>query len=379
MSKNPKISVIVPTYNVELYLEKCLNSLKEQTFSDFEVIIVNDESTDNSLKIAESFENLDKRFKVINQKNKGLGGARNTGILHAIGDFIFLLDSDDYIKTNTFEDLYKYATENKLDLIVFNYDKVDEHGNKLASPKFGEGVFSKEEAFKKVLALKTSPQAWNKLYKRSLFIDNNILYPEKFLHEDLPVTYKLFWNAQKIGYCNESYYYWLVRGGSITQNFTYKHINDIVTALIGVKNFLIDQNIFEAYADEYIRGSVQMLNVLEERSISFSDKGGCFKEYVKYIIDSSSIVTSEEIANLSNYDSKLYDKFTNNYSKLGLTETTDGVYKLINKVDDLENQLFDIYNSKAYKFVKLYYLIRDKLFPVGSNRRELIKKTLKRK
>ncbi len=377
--KNPKISVVVPTYNVELYLEKCLNSVKKQTFTDFEVLIVNDESTDSSLTIAREFAKVDKRFSVISQKNKGLGGARNTGIMNAKGDFLFLLDSDDYIKENTFEELYHYAMDNDLDIIVFNYDKVDENDKKLASPKFGEGVFSKEEAFGKILSLKTSPQAWNKFYKRNLFLDNSISYPEKFLHEDLPVTYKLFWNAEKVGYLNKSYYYWLVRGGSITQSFTYKHINDIVKALVETKEFLIENKLLKDYEYEYVRGSVQMLNILIERSILFSIKTPAFQEYVKYIIDSSSIVDRDQVEKLSDYDKKLYSKFNNNYKKISETKALDSNDIYLQKINVLENQLSDVYSSKAYQLAKLYHFKRDMLLPIGSKRRKILSKILNRK
>ncbi len=369
-----KVSLIIPVYNVEDYLEKCLDSVLTQTLKEIEIIIVNDGSTDGSLSICKKYTKKDKRVKLITQQNKGLGGARNTGIINADGDFIFLLDSDDYIKNNTIEDTYNFAIKNNLDLVVFNYDKVDKNNKKLVSPKFGEGIFTKNEAFKKILSLKTSPQAWNKLYKRNLFTDNSILYPEKFLHEDLPVTYKLFWHANKIGYLNESYYFWLVRNGSITQNFTYKHINDIATALLETKKFLNDNKIYEIYENEYIRGSIQMLNILIERSILFSTKNSSYQDYVKYIIDSESIVNNKQILKLFVYDKKLHTNFMNNYEKINDHQNT-----LIHKISVLESQLSSMNNLKIYRLMKFYSIKRDKLLPIGSKRRQIIKNILNRK
>lgn len=380
----PKISVIIPFYNVEKYLRKCLESVRCQTFQDFEVIMVNDESPDNSICIAKEFLSKDNRFKIINQKNKGLGGARNTGILEAKGEFLFLLDSDDYIKENSFGQLINFATLNELDLVVFNYAKVDENGNKIASPEFGSGILSKDEAFRKILSLKTSPQAWNKFYKRNLFINNSILYPEKFLHEDLPVTYRLFWNADKIGYLNESYYYWLVREGSITQKFSYKHINDIIAALLGTKKYLNEQNILDEYEDEYIRGSVQMLNIIVERSFNFSKylKSKCLVEYVLYIVNSNQVVNETQIKKLDKFDNNLYMQFNNNLNKskecIGKEVVSHNEKKLLKKVTKLESELFNICNSRSYKVIKQYYKLRNSILPKGSKRRQLIKKIIGR-
>ena len=113
------ISVIIPVYNVEKYIEDSLNSVLNQSFKDIEVICVDDESTDNSLRILNEFEARDKRVKVISQKNKGNGGARNTGLKHASGDYVYFLDADDLLFENALEKMYRNAKSNQSDLVIF--------------------------------------------------------------------------------------------------------------------------------------------------------------------------------------------------------------------------------------------------------------------
>ncbi len=355
MMETPKVSIIIPVYNVEAYLEKCLDSAIFQTLQDIEMIVVNDESTDNSLHIIHTYAEKDPRIVVIDQKNRGLGGARNSGIEVAKGEYLFFLDSDDYIAPDTLETLYHHAQEHQLDLIVFNYTKVDEKGTPLTTTNFGNAILSKEEAFRKIVSLKTSPQAWNKLYRRDLFIDHNIRYPEKFLHEDLPVTYRLFWYTDQIGYIENSFYFWLTRTGSITQKFTFDHINDITTSLLQMKQFLQEHQVFETYKTEYIRGSMQMLNILMERAIRFSHHTSALVVYVHYIIDSGKIIHQDDIALMESYDIALYKKFKKHYHI---------VSKAIQKNRPVENCKTKLINY---------------LLPMQSQRRAFVKKILRRK
>jgi len=372
----PLLSVIVPVYNVERYLEKCLRSIEQQSFTSFEVIVVNDGSTDSSMEIAEKFQCNDQRFKLINQNNLGLGGARNTGIKNAEGKYLFLLDSDDYISPNTFRDLVQYSEKKDLDVLVFNYDRVDDEGRTISSTNFGDGVYSKEEAFRKILSLKTSPQAWNKLYKTSLFLDTGIRYPERFLHEDLPVTYRLFWSADRIGYLNKSYYSWLVRSGSITQNFSYKHINDVVTSLLGMKHNLTDWSVFSIYENEYIECCVKMYNVMLKRSIEY-EKFGCM-DYLLYIIDSQDIVSDKQIAQIERSKGNFVHEFEKNYASVQnrvfmaiRAQTNKRIGILNRKSNGKTNSVANIVRLRLSQFG--YYL-----FPLDSRRRFAVKKLIGR-
>ena len=124
-----KVSVIVPVYNVENFLKECLDSIVNQTLYDIEIICINDGSTDNSLAILESYAKSDDRIKIISQENKGLGAVRNVAFNHISGDYVFFIDSDDYIDLNTLKKLYENAISNDSDLVFFKIARFDEEGN----------------------------------------------------------------------------------------------------------------------------------------------------------------------------------------------------------------------------------------------------------
>lgn len=377
---NPLVSIIIPVYNVEKYLPKCLESVINQTMNEIEIIVVNDESSDDSLKIIHEFSDRDSRIKVVDQKNKGLGGARNSGIKIASGEFLFFLDSDDYIKLETLQETYDYAKNVSADIVVFNYEKAYENGKLDSAPTFGSKVMSRDEALAGIISLKTAPTAWNKLYRRALFQENNILYPEKYLHEDLPVTYKLFWYAKTVGFLDKSYYYWLIRSGSITQRFTFKHINDVLTTFIEMKAFLLGNNVFEKYKKEFARGALQMLTLLLERSVKFSETSSSMSEYIIYNLENNIVLTSELIELIKEYDNKLYEKYQNSlkstYKYIDSCQNNQSVSlnEAQKKIFKLEEELREVYSARAYKFLKLYYKSRDAFFPPNSKIREIVKK-----
>jgi len=132
---DPKISIIVPVYNVELYLGKCIDSILNQTFSGFELILVNDGSLDNCGSICDSFAKLDRRVKVIHKGNGGLSSARNAGLEIACGEYIGFVDSDDYIERQMYETLYNQATETSSDIVVCDFYMIDENGKILNNEK----------------------------------------------------------------------------------------------------------------------------------------------------------------------------------------------------------------------------------------------------
>ena len=173
-----KVSVIVPVYNVEDYIEKCLNSLVNQTLEDIEIIIVNDGSKDNSENIIKSFlSRYPQKIKYLKKENGGLSDARNYGLKYATGEYISFVDSDDYITENLYTDLLPYM-EQKYDMIKFKIAKVDEQGNVLEknyTPLFEEK--SGEEAFDILYKADVMTEvAWGYLYKRDFFRRNNLFY-----------------------------------------------------------------------------------------------------------------------------------------------------------------------------------------------------------
>ena len=209
------ISVVIPIYNVEKYLKKCIESVINQTYKNLEIILVNDGSTDNSKNIIDEYSLIDNRIKVINKKNGGLSDARNVGIEIAKGDYIAFLDSDDWIELNMYEKLYSYIKQENADIVQCSYQEVynEEVNNqkikeeiKLISGKDSLYNLSGENHGKTVVV-------WNKIYKRELF--NDIRFPKGKYHEDEFTTYKLLYKANKIVDLNLPLVYYRQRDGSI--------------------------------------------------------------------------------------------------------------------------------------------------------------------
>lgn len=214
-TKELLISIIVPIYNVEKYLHKCVDSLIGQTLKDIEIILVDDGSTDKSGEICDEYRLKDNRIKVIHKKNGGLSDARNAGIDIAKGDYITFLDSDDWIELNMYEKLYKYIKQENADIAQCSYQEVynEEVNNenakeeiKIMSGKESLYNFSGKNHGKTVVA-------WNKLYRIELF--NDIRFPKDKYHEDEFTTYKLLYKANKIVDCSLPLVYYRQREGSI--------------------------------------------------------------------------------------------------------------------------------------------------------------------
>lgn len=219
----PKVSIIVPFYNVEKYIGRCIDSVMTQTFSDFECVIIDDESNDNSLEIAKEQVVDDKRFNIITQKNTGIGGARNKGLLNVHGEYVCFLDSDDWWAENFLEIMISKIAGTLCDVIVCCYTEVDENNIKRKAPNnLSEGIYSNLSA---AIAVMESPTLWNKLYKRNLW--HNIYFPENIKSsEDLATLYKVMYKASKICYINDSLYNYFIRINSLTRVFSEKKIED---------------------------------------------------------------------------------------------------------------------------------------------------------
>ena len=213
-----KYSIIVPVYNVEQFLETCIESILHQNFIDYEIIAVNDGSTDGSKEILEDYLKKTERLKVIHQRNKGLGGARNTGIQTATGDYLLLLDSDDYLEMNALETLATYLDKYNLDILAFDCNKVDIEGNIIETIS----VIDYKEKYTPLTQkqfLFFEPTACTKVYKRTLFTQNKIRFPERLWYEDLATVFRLVPYAKRIGYLKESCYNYVQQPNSITHSF----------------------------------------------------------------------------------------------------------------------------------------------------------------
>lgn len=245
----PKISVIIPVYNTEKYLEKCLDSIINQTYQDFEIVIINDGSIDNSQNIIEKY--LDKyqnKIKCINKENGGLSSARNYGIEVARGDYIIFVDSDDYIKKDLFEQLLPYIQKD-IDLVKYKLIKVSEEYKELErvdGPSFDE--VTGEEGFNKLVFNDVLLEpACLYLYKRDIFIKNNLRFLENTYHEDFGLVPIILLYTNSIVSINFYGYYYLQANNSITRNEDYtktiKRANDLLIHYDNMKKAIENLNI----------------------------------------------------------------------------------------------------------------------------------------
>lgn len=238
-----KVSVIIPVYNVEEYIEKCIKSIINQSLKEIEIILINDGSPDNSQNIIDLYQKKDNRIISIIKKNGGQGSARNEGLRIARGEYIVFVDSDDWIDEKMLEVLYNKAKQDNCDIVVSNAYKV--YGNRKV--KYDMIMTSGENDIDTYMLNGTGPLA--KLIKRDLIIDNKLFFPEKIIYEDyacIPL-YGLF--AKKISYVNKYFYYYLIRENStMTQNFNLKFY-DILKAseILYNKSSAISENYKEVF------------------------------------------------------------------------------------------------------------------------------------
>ena len=215
------VSVIVPIYNVENYVKKCLDSLAAQTLEDVEFILIDDGSTDSSGRIADQYSS-DSRFHVFHTENRGLSAARNYGIDQSHGEYIMFVDGDDWVDLEFCKIPYETAIKNKADLIIFQVyhvknGKIRKENRAIKSIPTG--------AVDDYIAIRYGGDAaWNKLYKRDLF--ESIRYPEGRVYEDIATTHKLVHDAKCTIIINNSLYYYAERKGSITKSHTKENLTD---------------------------------------------------------------------------------------------------------------------------------------------------------
>lgn len=232
---NSKLSVIIPVYNSENYLVKCLNSIIYQTLKDIEIIIVNDGSTDNSQSIIDNFKSNDSRIISIEQTNGGLGAARNSGIEIASGDYIAFIDSDDYIDLSMFEKMYNLGKKYSAEIVMCDLVKVDDNGKEFKylpqSPQLADKIVLKNDF---TIFGEMSCFACNKIFKTSLF--NKHRFKSRLHFEDIELVPKLVLDSTIISKINEPFYKYYERNDSITRTHTEKGL-DIFVAIENVSSY----------------------------------------------------------------------------------------------------------------------------------------------
>ena len=237
-----KVSIIVPFYNVENYIEKCLQSLVNQTLEDIEILLVNDGSQDGTEVIAKQFvEKYPNKIIYLEKENGGLSDARNYAIPHAKGEYIAFLDSDDYVETNMYEEMYKKAKKEDLDYVECDF--LWEYPDKTLESK-GKRYSNKKEMF-----IYTRVVAWNKLIKREIVQDNHLEFPKGYRYEDVEFFYKLLPLIHHYGIIQKPFVHYVQRENSISnvQNTRTKEIIDILGHVI---TYYKTNNLFEEYKEE---------------------------------------------------------------------------------------------------------------------------------
>lgn len=244
-----KLSIVVPVYNVEKYLERCINSLVAQTFSDYEIILVDDGSTDNSGKICDQFAKLNNKIKVIHKENGGLSSARNAGIDIATGKYIGFVDSDDWIEPDMYYNLYNAAVEHDLDMVICGVALNFEDGSSTiyySTENFK--VFKKEEALRAIFVDSLFyEEAWNKIYSRHIF--DTVRYPIGKIHEDTFVICEILDRCNNIGYIPNVDYHYFQRNDSIMGTLRKIPSNDKIESIERVLTLL--RKYEEIYIDSF--------------------------------------------------------------------------------------------------------------------------------
>lgn len=238
---NELISIVVPVYNVEKYLDTCVESILKQTYSNIEIILVDDGATDRSGQMCDYYVERDERIKVIHKKNGGLSDARNRGITQSNGKYIMFVDSDDVVSLNLVEYLYNILKENNADIAIcdpvhcYPNQKIDFEQETFNS------VYDPEDAIAEMLYQKSFlVAAWGKLFRKEYFDD--IIFPKGMLFEDSAVMYKLFDKAKKIIYGNAKLYGYMHREGSITTKQFSERDCDILTICQQITEYMSNRS-----------------------------------------------------------------------------------------------------------------------------------------
>lgn len=312
-----KLSLIIPIYNVEKYIERCLKSCLDQDLpsSEYEIIAVDDGSPDNSKEIVKQYQNKFSNIILIIQENRGLSGARNTGIRAAKGEYLWFIDSDDFIETNCLSHFYNEAKCQSLDILPFSISFLHE----------GKDDKSPCDLKRKTIPLKgkdyllkgyTFFTAWSAIYRREFLLKNDLFFMEGILHEDQEFTPRAYYLAEKVNYTSELGYIYYQRENTITTSGKKKkRANDLLKVADSLYNFITDReskdsDIYRYFIEKVNHNCIQSVNLYSDRQVVFDIKS---KEY---------------------YPLAIYTDDALKY-KLKLFNTSINLYKIIYKIQSI--------------------------------------------
>ena len=271
------ISVIVPIYNCEKYLNKCIKSIIDQTYHNLEIILINDGSTDNSLKICKYYQTIDNRVKVINKKNEGVANTRNIGLQYATGDLISFIDGDDYIEKNMFEEMVKNVYE--YDIVVCKYVIIKNEKKIHQKYQFHDKLITKEEILPMFLKGEIlTAHLWNKLYKKELFYE--IKFNKYNMLEDLDIMYKVLEKCKKIKYIDKEYYNYVYIPNSLTKKYSIEMLTDYRDVINNMYNYFSKNiNISQYLYFNKIMNLCNLYELIALTELSRKEKKKFDKEY----------------------------------------------------------------------------------------------------
>jgi len=300
----PQISIIIPVYNTEKYLSKCINSVISQSIKDIEVIIINDLSTDNSERIIIDYAEKYDCVRYYKMNKKGFtGGARNFGIQHAKGKYIGFVDSDDWIDSNMYERMINLIVKSNADIAVCGVKTEFHNAHDVSYRYFYEFENVIEGHFALGLLSRRfnqdtpiSPIVCNKVYQLNFIKKNQFQFLNNSYNEDDAFNFLSFLNARKVAITPNTFYHYYQRESSITHSFSIKHIDDLIDTFIIIKQYLINNKLYPYYKEDYYSFFEKCLLfvidllLLKEQDIQKQNK------YFKYLI-----ARSRNIINISEY------------------------------------------------------------------------------
>lgn len=376
-----KVSVIIPVYNVEEYLEECLDSIVNQTLNNIEIICINDGSTDNSLKILEKYESTDDRIKVYNQENRGQGATRNNGLKYSSGEYIYFMDSDDILEPTALEELFTISNEKDLDLVIFKLINFDDGTNNKYTSKYyemehiekivGDDVFNYEVLGDEVFTVAVSSPG--KLFKKSLIQD--LRFPEGYIFEDNVFFTEAIFKAKRVYFYKKHLYYRRIRENSTTTSHN-ESFMDCIPMFNMINDFMRDNGIFDDFKtplyNRKINNTYHRFTLVDDKFkeeffkrikddfLLHKDEFESDKDFLRVLTKKSKCIFYSAIS------SQTYKEFENEVELFTSKEQVKRLKKanksLRKSNKSLKKDINHFKSSKAYKFWMFYSKIKNKLF-----------------
>lgn len=356
-----KISVIVPIYNVEKYLKKCLNSIINQSFREIEIICVNDGSTDNSIQILDEFARIDSRIKVINKENRGVGAARKTGLDHSTGEYVEFVDSDDWLEKDALKKTYQNAVSNGSDVVLFSVNRYNEYNdeyllnvgvdilNYFNNETIDYNNFNFNYKDIKPFLMNNSFSVWSKLYKHDFLKSHDFYFPEFLNFEDVPFHVQVLLFAKKISFCPGTIYYYRTSNDQSLSNSARvtNKVFDIFEIINKVESILIETKNMDEFKLEFSKFKVsQLSHWLKSSNVIFKEN---FFKLVKQNFEKMDL-KEDELNNLDIQTQNIYNNVINSNSNREL-ELLEEKFELLEKLRKQEIDSLTTINNQKQSFI----------------------------